>query len=87
MDCLLKHGADVDAKTVNNWTPLLVATYNGHLNVVETLINYKADLNAATLNCSWSPLHLAARYIKILRVDSQAILISNGFISDKDILK
>jgi len=29
-----------------NWTPLHYASMNGHLSVVECLINQKADINA-----------------------------------------
>jgi len=37
---------DINAKTINNETPLHYASYHGHLGIVEFLINLKADINA-----------------------------------------
>ena len=41
-------------------TPLHLAAENGHLSVVEYLVNQKADINAKEQN-DCAPLHLAAR--------------------------
>ena len=32
-----------------NWTPLMFAAYNGHLNVVRVLVNHRADPNLVNL--------------------------------------
>ena len=42
-------------------TPLHFAAKNGHLSVVEYLVNQKADINEKG-NDNSTPLHLAARY-------------------------
>jgi len=41
-------------------TPLHWAANNGHLSVVEYLVNQKADINAKN-NVDWTPIHYAAR--------------------------
>jgi len=41
-------------------TPLHYAAWNGHLSVVEYLVNQKADINAKNKN-NWTPLHYAAQ--------------------------
>jgi len=46
---------------VVNFTPLHWASMNGHLSVVEYLVNQKADINGKAENGS-TPLHYADRY-------------------------
>ena len=43
---MIENGADIKAKGKDNSTPLHRATVFGHLNVVDYLINYKADINS-----------------------------------------
>ena len=38
--------ADVNAKDRDGWTALIVASQNGHQNVVQALIAARADVNA-----------------------------------------
>ncbi len=35
---------NLDLKNKNGWTGLIIATYNGHLNIVKFLLNQKADI-------------------------------------------
>ena len=56
---LLEFGADVNAKTEKRATPLLVATANGHLDVVVELIERGAELNC-TDRSGDTALHHAA---------------------------
>jgi len=45
-----------------DWTPLHYAAENGHLGVVEYLVNQKAELNTHSIGFySGTPLHYAAR--------------------------
>jgi ankyrin repeat protein len=55
---LLRAGADVNAKTSDNWTPLHVACYNGHLQVFQALREHGADIEATT-SSGRTPLHFA----------------------------
>lgn len=41
---LLSHKAEIDAKTNNNQTALLLAIQNGHYNVVKELLRNEADI-------------------------------------------
>jgi len=53
---------------VFNWTPLHWAAQNGHLSVVDYLVNNKADINSKSEE-NWTPLHIAARngYIHVVK--------------------
>ena len=45
---LLSHGAKIDTKNNDGWTPLILAARFGHAKVVKTLIENGADANATT---------------------------------------
>uniref|UniRef100_T1JXK5 Ion transport domain-containing protein n=1 Tax=Tetranychus urticae TaxID=32264 RepID=T1JXK5_TETUR len=55
-----KYGAHLDAMTLNKQTPLHLAAEFGQLEVCNTLIGMKADINAMD-NQAQTPLHLAAQ--------------------------
>ena len=57
---LAVHGADVNAKDDENYTPLIEAAYWGRIVVVSTLIAAGADVNAKT-NYGYTPLSEAVR--------------------------
>lgn len=48
VEVLLKNGAEVDSRTRNGWTALLLAAENGHDDVIRMLIQYHADPDART---------------------------------------
>ena len=56
---LINHGANVNALTTNNITPLHWAALNGHTEIARALINKGADVNALTTKNA-TPLHAAA---------------------------
>ena len=60
VQCLLRHGADVNAPGLWGRTPLLFASYWGRLEVVRWLIEHGADVNAKTSDDQETSLHLAA---------------------------
>ncbi|KAH9957202.1 ankyrin repeat-containing domain protein, partial [Russula dissimulans] len=72
---LLNHGADVNAKDVENWVPLLLAVYNGFLEIYRLLRVQNADLGVWTiygetlLHRAVSPIHDRHRdQLKIMRL-------------------
>lgn len=54
----LDRGADVNAKTVDGWTPLIIASYIGNLNIVKCLVENGADVNAK-IKTGWTAYDLA----------------------------
>lgn len=61
-DCvkyLLKHGANIEAKTTDEWTPLHCAVRWNNVEVAEYLIKQGADINAKSEGGN-TPLHIVA---------------------------
>jgi ankyrin repeat protein len=56
---LIQKGADVNAKDLLGWTPLIYAAYHGQTEFAALLIEKGADLNARS-NVGWTPLMYAA---------------------------
>jgi ankyrin repeat protein len=52
-------GADINAKESSNSSPLLRASYNGHIEIVKILVNAGADINAKDNNGK-TPLYEAS---------------------------
>ena len=59
IDALIFQGANVNAQDKGAWTPLHLASKNGHLNAIKTLLEKGADLNTKDLKHGWTPLHIA----------------------------
>ena len=57
---MLNMGAEVDAKTAENVTPLIFAVTNNMVEVVKTLIRYDADVNQSTVYYE-TPLLIAVK--------------------------
>jgi ankyrin repeat protein len=58
MKALLEHGADPNASTGNNFTPLMMAASDPEKDIVRLLIDHKADLNARTTDQGMTALNL-----------------------------
>ena len=58
VELLLAHGARVNLKTDDGWTPLHYAAQQGYYDIVELLLAKGADVNAKTNN-GWTPLGAA----------------------------
>jgi ankyrin repeat protein len=43
---LISHGADVNARKQDHWTPMHLSARNGHLGVVKLLLERDADVRA-----------------------------------------
>ncbi|KAF7491400.1 Ankyrin repeat domain-containing protein 49 [Sarcoptes scabiei] len=56
---LIKHGANIRAKTSDGWEPLHTASQWGHCSIVRILLAMGADINSKT-NGGNTPFHLAA---------------------------
>lgn len=59
MESLLRGGADVDSRTLDDWTPLHSACRWSHVEAASLLLRCRAQLNAKT-NSAQTPLHLAS---------------------------
>jgi len=58
---MLENGANINANCKKNWTPLHYAANNGHISVVEYLVNQQADINPKSgINFYETPFHFAA---------------------------
>ena len=58
---LLAHEANPNAKSVDGWTPVLVAAQNSHLDTLQLLLLKGGD-PAVAKSGGFTPLHLAAQY-------------------------
>uniref|UniRef100_A0A8D0EMU3 Ankyrin repeat and kinase domain containing 1 n=1 Tax=Strix occidentalis caurina TaxID=311401 RepID=A0A8D0EMU3_STROC len=58
---LIKYGANVELRTDKGWTPLHLASFKGHVEIIHLLKGSHAKLNAKG-SMGWTPLHLATRY-------------------------
>ena len=68
MQCLLEHGADLEARTVDGWTPLHSACRWSNARAASLLLSCGACINAQT-HSQQTPLHLAAA-----NMDSKSVL-------------
>ena len=80
MKILLDAGkADVHARTLDESTPLLLATCAGHLEAVRVLLDAGADANAGNLQQT-SPLHCAAQFghtdVAMLLIERKADVVA-----------
>lgn len=61
IEWLLEHGAEIERRGHNNWTPLLAAVFSGSEEIVKMLLDYGADVNASTgIDDDLTPLMAAA---------------------------
>ena len=80
-DLLSKHGAVVDVRDRDGWTPLHVAGGCGSIDVMRWLLQRGADVNAQ-MKSRWTPLHRAARNMNLEAV--QVLLEYNPDTSLRD---
>ena len=62
-DLLHRHGADVDIRAREDWTPLYCASMDGHVDIMQWLFDHGADVNVTLKVPSFIgqvPLHVAA---------------------------
>lgn len=71
---LKEHGARLDAKDKDNFTPLLCAVWKGQNDVIEYLLDNKANLELKDLNDK-SELHLA---VEENHISTLELLIQRG---------
>lgn len=72
--CLEQDSSLVTATDDDLYTPLHRAAYNGHLDVMKSLLRHGADANAPTLD-GWTPLHSACCWGK---VEAAQLLLKAG---------
>ncbi|KAF3910665.1 Ankyrin-1 [Orbilia brochopaga] len=68
-EVLLEAGADIEAGSGTDWTPLIIATSTGNLRSVKWLLDHGANVNAQS-GRGWTGLHEAAfnGYTEIVRL-------------------
>jgi excisionase family DNA binding protein len=71
---LIAAGADVNARSSEEWTPLMLATIKGHAEMIEALLNNGADSNARNRK-GWTALMFA---VSMSDADSVRILLTGG---------
>jgi excisionase family DNA binding protein len=74
VNALIAQGAQVDARTDDGWTPLMLATIKGHTGIVEALLNKGADVNARNKK-SWTALMFA---VSMGDIDTMRVLLAGG---------
>ena len=76
---LLNHGADANAQDIDgNWNPLLLATWNKNVEVVQMLLEHHADIHVRNPNGEVA-LHLAACHYKPeFQIDVLRLLLHHG---------
>lgn len=57
---LLEAGADPNATTLEDTTPLFLAVENGHIDVLRLLLQHGANVNGSHSMCGWNSLHQAS---------------------------
>ncbi|MFA6101665.1 MAG: ankyrin repeat domain-containing protein [Victivallaceae bacterium] len=67
---LLAHGAEVNARDCDNWTALMLAVNNNRFQIVEMLLNNKANPNLGYSNKGYTLLMLAtlSNFSKIVEI-------------------
>lgn len=78
-ELLLRHGADVNARTRYGVTPLHWAALSGQADVAEVLIENGADVNARMNDLLLTPLHYTAKYGS---ADIAELLLKHGADAD-----
>jgi Ankyrin repeats (3 copies) len=66
---IITHAQDVNAKLYKDWTPLHAASYFGHADVAQVLLDCEADINAQSTG-KWTPLHLVSHggHLKVMQL-------------------
>ncbi|XP_011442525.2 ankyrin repeat domain-containing protein 49-like [Crassostrea angulata] len=57
---ILRQGANVNERSKDGMTPLALAAFWGYADVVECLLQHRADINACNKGTQWTALHCAA---------------------------
>jgi excisionase family DNA binding protein len=71
---LIDAGADLNARSSDEWTPLMLATIKGHIEMVEALLKNGADSNARNRK-GWTALMFA---VSMSDADTTRILLTRG---------
>lgn len=74
----IKNGANIEYKNGNGWTPLIVAAFNGSINVLKLLIDEGADVNHANYKGTTPLMYAMTHYEKTGKRLAFDLLIKHG---------
>jgi excisionase family DNA binding protein len=74
VNALISGGADVNARTEDGWTPLMLATIKGYAEVAQALLKQGADVNARNKK-GWTALMFA---VSMGDLDTMRVLLDGG---------
>ena len=69
---------DLETKTKEGWTALMIAAYNGAFECLELLINYGANVNATNYNYTTALMYAKTNYLNTNNKKCLNILIDSG---------
>jgi methionyl-tRNA formyltransferase len=74
---------DIETKTNEGWTALMIAAYHGSFECVEILIKNNANVNASNYNGTNVLMYAKSNYLKTNNLDIINLLLKNNIIIDK----
>jgi methionyl-tRNA formyltransferase len=81
----IKKVEDINFTNPRNWNAIIIATYNGHLRIVERLIELGADINSKNKNGTTLLMYALSYYERTQSSEIFELLVNLGSNStDKD---
>ena len=75
---LLNHGADANVQNDGGWTPLHMAAWNKHLEIVQILLDHHADIHAQSHRGEVALHHAACHHSSPFHINVLQLLLDRG---------